>query len=275
MLAVTQLAGSGAGWALLGRQMNMFNVLQRLGLADGLRLALDAGDAASLPASSTKWLDLSGNGYDFFRGTSTSAESSDPTINGTAGGLSANEYLSFDGGDYLTYDTTNETWMNNLHKASGKWTLAAWLRFGGTNGGLFGTNRDSSSVVGISGGITVGGKLYVAVNNGSGTQVFQRVSSAALTTGANIFVAISVDITAPSVSFALNNFVVEDYSQTLGATPSSSNAGNTLQIGARGNNTVPLPNTSRLFSLNWWEGTTLTTSQLQVLYTATRGRFGV
>src|SRR5688572_10725967 len=105
----------------------LLTILNGLGLTANLKLCLDAGDNLSAPAAATSWLDRSGNGYDFFRGTTSGADATDPTFNGTPGELSAAEYWSFDGGDFFRYDTTNETWMQNLHKNNALLSFFCWL----------------------------------------------------------------------------------------------------------------------------------------------------
>lgn len=125
-----------------GPGVRFLDIIKALGLQGNLLLCLDAGDAASY-TSGQSWLDLSGNGYDFFRGTTSGADATDPTFNGTAGGLSKNEYWSFDGGDYFEYDSVNEAWMDNMHKNNAlfSWFMLAYNptggigHFGGTKGG--------------------------------------------------------------------------------------------------------------------------------------------
>ena len=96
-------------------------------LTTNLKLCLDAGDENSY-TSGQSWLDLSGGGYDFFLGATGSAEATDPTFNGSAGGLTSAEYFSIvSEPEYLTYDSALETWMNNLHKNSANFSMCFWL----------------------------------------------------------------------------------------------------------------------------------------------------
>jgi hypothetical protein len=103
------------------------DALTRLGLTTNLRLCLDAGDAASYPGSGQSWLDRSGGGYDFFLGTTSGADATDPVFNGTAGRKSSNEYWTPSGGDLFTYDSANESWMTALHQAGAQFTIAMWV----------------------------------------------------------------------------------------------------------------------------------------------------
>jgi len=102
-------SGSHPAW-------NLEEIIRGLSLDTNLKLCLDAGEGDSY-TSGQSWLDLAGSGYDFFLGQDGSSDSTDPTFNGVANTMTSSEYWSFDGGDYFTYDTTNETWMENLHKA--------------------------------------------------------------------------------------------------------------------------------------------------------------
>ena len=101
----------------------LITTIRRCGLTTGLKLCLDKGDANSY-ASGQSWLDVSGNGYDFFLGATGGAEASDPTSNGTAGGRSPEEYWSFDGVQFFRLASANPTWVNNFHKDNAKFTLA-------------------------------------------------------------------------------------------------------------------------------------------------------
>lgn len=114
MLQVTQLSGFASGGA--GGVVT-----------DGLQLHLDAGDAASYSGSGQVWSDLTANGYDFHFGTTSSAEGSDPTFNGTAGNKSGNEYMSTDGGDrFQSVSDLSSTVLRLLGREDQPFTLEVW-----------------------------------------------------------------------------------------------------------------------------------------------------
>lgn len=255
---------------------DIFDTLKKLGLTANLKLCLDAGHEASLPAASTKWLDLAGSGYDFFRGTTAGADATDPTINGTAGARSLSEYLSFDGGDYLTYDTTNETWMQNIHKDNAKWSFAAWVWYStAASNGFAGSNNNSASSIGFSAGMSGAGKLFASATNGTGSNAMQNISATSIPTGAWTFVASSLDeAVGASGHILMVNSTAELFTSTY-TSPSASNASFTMQIGARGNAAVPMVNTNRIANFAMWEGVALTQGQLTAIFDATRGKFGV
>lgn len=257
------------------RGVPMIVAARRLGLASNLRLCLDAGDDASY-SSGQSWLDTSGNGYDFFRGADGSATATDPTFNGTAGARSASEYFSFDGGDYFTYDTTNETWMQNLHKDNAIFTLATWW---------YRASTDTSAIFGTNGGpSTTGTGFHVVHNSGSVLVrcVNATVAALDLTLSTVTIPATTWTMLAMSVNEAAgasgSTWFCNGASETFNATyssPSSGNASNTLQIGARGNASSPAANGARCATFMVWEGRALTLGEIQALFQATRGRFGV
>jgi hypothetical protein len=67
-----------------GRRGDAVYIICRLGLVTNCKLVLDAGEASSY-TSGQSWLDLSGNGYDFFLGSTSGAAANDP-FGGPLGG---------------------------------------------------------------------------------------------------------------------------------------------------------------------------------------------
>jgi hypothetical protein len=264
------------------RGANALYVARKLGLTDNLQLALDAGDTGSYSGSGQSWLDLSGNGYDFFRGATSSSEASDPTFNGTAGNLSSSEFWSFDGGDEFTYDSANETWMQNLHKAGAKYAVLTWVFVPASVGatqGVFGTNRGAQ---------TVGTGVHLAMGSGGpgSRQYFIRSINAGrpaldFNSGSNIYslsawqlVGVSLDEAAGvGGSYLVNNATFTSFTGTYGS-PSSGNASQTMQIGARGNASAPFASGMEMAMFCMWS-TNLTQSQVVAFFNATRARFGV
>jgi hypothetical protein len=251
------------------------DIIVALGLSANLRLCLDAGDADSY-TSGQSWLDRSGNGYDFFRGATNSATTDDPAFNGSAGGLSASEYFSFDGGDYFRYDTTNETWMQNLHKNNAAWTWCAWVRitntatvrsFFGSNGGAQTTGTGVHIVANASENLSVR-----CVNSNS--LVLQADSTLAIPTAQWTFAGISFNEAAGAGgSFFYCDGTGETFDGTY-SSPSSGNASQTFEIGARGNGNGPLASGERMAGFMMWDAA-LSQANLTAIYNATRSRYGV
>ncbi len=256
-------------------QTELIHTIRRCGLTSGLKLCLDAGDAASY-SSGQSWLDRSGNGFDFFLGATGSSEASDPTFNGTAGQRTSSVYWSFDGGDYFRYDTTNETWMNNLHKDNAKFTLIAGVQIA-TLGALIGISG-TGSIEGSTTGVTwftrdTDDRLSLRVRNGA-SLALSDLTGPVVTAAVPQFVAVSIDeaVGANGGVHYLNGSVVS-FTSTY-SSPSTGSAGNTMEIGSASGAGNILPSASRLWFFAAWEGVALTLGQLHALYQCTRGRFG-
>lgn len=253
------------------RRVPAFNVLRKLGLAPGLQFCLDAGDAASF-ASGQSWLDRSGNGQDFFLGLNGSATASDPTFTGTAGRLSSGEYFACDGGDYFTYDTTNETWMENLHKDSALFSFACWMYPAGSAAqGFFGTPGNSASNHGAQFLCnTSNGNVSFQVANGSGTLALSVATNMGAAAGAWQFFAVMVN-EAESRVVRMRNLTAAETASTY-SSPSSSAATNVFGIGQLGNGQSPLPSGGRIGFAAAWTGER-TVKQMRDLYALTAPRF--
>ncbi len=249
--------------------------IQSLGLTTNLQLCLDAGDNASAPSGATSWLDISGNGYDFFRGTTAAGQATDPTFNGTPGGVSSSEYWSFDGGDYFTYDTTNETWMQNVHKNNATATFAWWI-YAPTPGVVY-VITGTDNLAGIGGDIgfhvnyRANGALRFSVNDESHPgNSFD--STATISTGVWTFGAVSIDEASASGIHQIGA-TQETFTATY-SFPSVNAATYTMQIGAAGNAASPLPSGSRMAMICAWSRA-LSATELMDLFNATRDRFGI
>jgi hypothetical protein len=258
---------------------DLLSILTSLGQTANLEFALDAGAAASYGGSGASWLDLSGGGHDWYRGTDGSAQASDPTFNGTAGALSANEYWSFDGGDLFTYDSPTPAAWEAWHKNNAAFTLMAWTWRTAAGGAYFGT-WGGSALTGFewSDGAN-NGTQRLHVGNGGAT-VLQVTTSAASSTSAWHMRAVSVDEAAGGGG----GFMYLDgaYDQVSGAntwdasysSPSSANSTGPDCIGARGSGSAHVPNGTRIAMVAAWRRP-LAKSDLDAIWTATRGRFGV
>lgn len=253
----------------------IIQTVEALGLTSGLKLCLDAADAASY-TSGQSWLDRSGNGHDFFLGIDGSTTTTDPTFNGSPGGLSANEYFSFDGGDQFRYDSANEAWMNNLHKDGALFTLAGYFKPVATDGrGLLGTNGANPNNTGIAWIINPSsGNAQLTVGNGSGTFARSLLQNMGVTSGAWQFLAVSVD-EPNNVGFHFRNGVAATTAAASYTTPSTGDATYTMEISGCGNSTVRLPDTSCAAVVLAWEGVALSSGQLAALFNATRRRYGI
>lgn len=254
----------------------LLRTLQDLGVATNLELCLDAGDYASYTGSGQSWLDTSGNGYDFFRGADVNASTDDPTWAGTAGALTKNEYWSFDGGDFFTYDTTNETWMENLHKDNAVGTLAGWVYYvsNASNQHIAATSGAAGSTIGMQFRIQSNSALsFIVADSGIVFQTAQ--SNATLTNGAWNFFALSIDesVGAGGALFQTNG--TQNTQTSTYTSPSASAATYAMHLCVLGDGSnFKFASGSRMAQFMGWSRA-LTAAELSDIYTKTRTRFGV
>lgn len=252
------------------RTGRMADIISKLGLMSGLKVCLDAGDSASY-SSGQVWLDRSGNGYDFNRGSGSGSGSDDPTFNGTVGGTSKNEYFSLDGDDYFSYDSSTEAWMDAMHQDSALWAFAGMLNIGSSATRLFGNQGTGIGTVAyINAGVDT---LTLSVTKLPALNAFFEALSIAVPTG-DVFVAMRVNEAGNSWSAIVNGVTANGASCTYSA-PSAGVASNPLEIGAQGGGTLPAPSGTRFYSAAFWQGTVPSLASLQALSTAARGKFGV
>lgn len=275
MSAVQQalLAGGRSGAALMA-------TLTTAGLTTNLKLCLDAGDAASYdPGVQTdKWLDRSGGGYDFFRGSGTGGDAADPTFTGAAGYLPS--YWNFDGGDYFTYNTTNETWMQNLHKNNAVFTVVAFYRQAGANEfNVFG-DVTGASVTGMRVGVSNVGKPTFGVWNAT-ANVTNKTADTGMSTTLDHMVGLSLnEATGAGGGFfysdgAYNQVAAANTFDSTYTSPAAGNATATLNVAALGSGDACLASGDRLYCVAIWQGTALTKANMDTIWAAMRGRFGI
>lgn len=253
---------------------SLINTIRNLGLTSGLQVCLDAGDANSY-SSGQVWGDLSGNGYDFNRGTGSGSDGADPTFNGTAGRQSSGEYWSGDGGDYFTYDSAIETWMQSLGKSGQSVSVFAHAYIAAdTDATIFGTNSDTASAGASFGYVASFNKMVFTVQQtdaqfgnfggvgpdltGLMPKVFAVGFAATLTNGQGY--TVHVDGT--------------NYAGTIGTDIVSTNPPNNMKIMARGDASRIFPSGARLFDLAIWSSK-LADADIVALHNATKGRYGL
>lgn len=260
---------------LHGGTQTLLEVLQDAGLTTNLKLCLDAADGDSY-TSGQKWLDRSGNGYDFFLGADNTATTDDPTF------TSADEasYFGYDGGDRNKYDTTNETWMNALHKDSAAHSGGALIYFGAVNAAqsIWNTRAGSGDLSGARLFVTSAGKLtYEVVNNAA--LALSKVSDNALSAATWMYLGWTIDEASNSGFFRLNNgYLQVGASNTFAAAYSSPSANNcqlVMQIGDAPYNGEPLLNGSRLAALHFHQGGILSAANHDTIFTGLRARFAL
>lgn len=251
------------------------SIIDDLGLSTGLQICLDAGDAASYPGSGQKWLDRA-NSYDFFLGIDGTVAADDPTFNGTAGGLTENEFWSFDNLKFFRYDSANEPWMNTLHKDNAKFTMAAWVRFENTanRSTIFGTLGTIATDIGIyvyKHAIAQGNLLSFSVGNGAGSAAGLN-SSTAFVSNQWTFVGFSLDEAVGAGGLVMQVDATQDLLSSTYTAPSAADATWPMEIGAGGNGFGTV-NANDLFGAFMMWNRALSAQELMDLYQYPRVAF--
>jgi hypothetical protein len=277
-LMVTNLIGFGARAST--SHPTFLSIIQDASLTTNLQLVLDAGDVASYPSGS-KWLDVSGNGYDFEFGSTSGPDSDDPTFNGAAGGLSENEYFTSDGGDRFTYDSSNETWMNSLHKNGAVFSFMAvfYNNNGVINAGS--TFVSTNSEIGVQNNINTSRHNFGVAKGTPGAPLDARGDTLLTNPGWN-FCGVSLDENGGDKSFFYLNgaynqeIAVGSTANTFDAaysSPSSSAATDVFHIFADKDNGAA--SGARMAILAWWSGTALTKANYDTVWAEIRGRYSL
>ncbi len=212
----------------------LITILNTLGLTTELKLCLDAGDIASYPGGAEQtWTDRSGNGFNFFRGSSSGAQSSDPTFNGTAGACSENEYWSFDGGDFFQ-ETAAHGFDDNWHKNNGAFTIVVLARTVPAAGhqAFFSNNDFLSAQDGMHFYQTSLHHLSLFLGNQSGSDLN-------LTTAATVapwdqwhFLAVAIDEAVGANGATLQIGSTQESFTSTHPAPSASNPDGSLRLGS-------------------------------------------
>ena len=212
-------------------------------------LWLDAADLStiSVATGASTWRDKSGLQRNFSQATG----STQPIL--TPNGLNGNNVLSFNGSQWLTSDSTPATW-NFLHNTNGSSVFAVWK-----SGNISDPNA-AYSLLGTSGVATASiGYALLTDDRAASSRNEKVIAQIARGVGGTEAVGnVSADLahppntpvilshiadpgngTAANRSFLrINRTLIQANTSTLA--PSASNASFALQIGAGGNNAIPL-----------------------------------
>lgn len=204
----------------------LYDVVDRLGYLAHCRFLLDAADKRCT-STSGQWVNLGSETQTIYKGTSTGGDAAEPTFNGTSDGKSANEYFSFDGGDYFRFSSTN-TWMQTWHKANAQYSIV--FLFYGTGSATLATFLSTKNTAITANGIGVsmytglsGENIIIFTSNGSGV-VNTTASTATCTANSWNFIGVSMNFAANAQIIQINNSV-ETFSGSM-TSPTSSNYAN-------------------------------------------------
>lgn len=255
-------------------------IARKLGQTANLRLCLDPGASASYDGTSQTFFDLSGGGNDYYRGTTSGSESTDPTFNGTAGRLTSGEYFSTDGTSRLTLVSgTNPSFAEQVHKDNAVFSIAMMLKSpapGGSYQSPIGTRGSGVSCPGFELYIDPTSHFGFIAAKASNVAVKQLTMSATVTSAAWTFLAISLDeAVGTGGALLMRNGTIETFSSTY-SSPTTDAAFNPLELlNAGGGSTfLPMKNGGALGPVWFWDKA-LKAGELRALYQAIRGRYGL
>jgi hypothetical protein len=243
-----------------GLQSTLLAIIGNLGLSSGLKCCLDAGDLNSYDGTSQTWVDASGNGNSFYRGTTSGSDATDPTFNGVAGALADTAYFSTDGGDSFT-EAADLSFADTWGADGTKFTLV----------GLIYLPSNPAATATLFGNGTSSNVLFEVKTNGrislNCPEDFTLDSSNSLSLNAWNFVAASMDENGG----ASGTLVRVQSTQTTGngARTAPDAATGAYKIGTTSTGANGLfPSGTRFSMFAAWNGVALTNTQLSDLYTA-------
>ena len=281
------IIGSSLGM-MAGGKLTLLGAISNAGLLANAKLILDAGDSLSYDGTAQSWLDRSGGGYDFFRGTTSGAEAADPTFNGVSGGLSKNEFWS---GTATTrcfrYDSANEAWMTNLHKTGAKWSVLAWVYVAAVapSGIMWMGTMGNSNNTGVRLSMGVGAQRDQRVQvkkTGDVDVMTGRVGDTLLSYPAWHLVGLTVDAPAGAgggffyLDGAYNQVSAANTWDATYTAPDTGAAAGTMEIGDDGSGAAGgfgISADTRIATMAVWEGGVITKAQMDDVWNLTRGRF--
>lgn len=272
------LAHSAAALLAGGNDGTMYSILQQVGATASLVASWDLGDAACWDGASQTITDRSGNGNHLFRGATSGAEASDPTVSGSfvAGGKSANEYLSFDGGDFLRLAVANPAGIEQMHKDGAKLCIQLYWRTAGSVGSNLAFCGDWGAVShGFDWRFQAGATHEFRILASGGVS-FTKSPTAGLAVSTNLGQAVSLDENAGAAGgFFWKNGAYDQVSGPADtwdpnySAPSSSAASSTVELFALGGGTSPITNGARFYAGNIWS-----TNVSKALLDAIHAQFG-
>ena len=222
--------------ALGFRDHSLLAAIQAAGLTANLKLCVDAGDQNSY-ASGQKWLDRSGGGYDFFLGADGSAAADDPVLTGSPGTPLA--YWATDGVTHHRYDTTNETWMEALHKDNAAFTVFCVYRHAGagSQATVFGTCASAGTNTGVTLEVNTGRQINFNVSNAGSVVLNKDSGGGDVNSNAINMIALSInEATGAGGGFTwANGDIINGPWDSTYTSPAAGNATYTMELGAGGN----------------------------------------
>lgn len=262
---------------------SLYDSINTLSLTTNLKLCLDSGDSVSYdPAVQTvSWLDVSGSGYNFWRGNTVGASSDEPTFNGSAGGLSSSDYWRLDGGDLFSSAnrSTFPTWISGMHKNNALFTFLCtfYMTASTSRVGMFLTG--SALTVNNANGVIMStdtNRKFVFSVRGTSGAVFFLTSTTSF--NANSWNVVQFSVDEANGTYILNINGAEESGSCTYTTPGTGDAFAYPRLGISGY-AANAPNTFSPDGTRFSEmaifSEALTSTNLSDIYNRIRGRFGI
>lgn len=263
---------------------SLINTLRNLSLTTSLQVCLDAGDLNSYDGSSQTWKDLSGGGNDFYRGSGSGSDASDPTFNGTAGRKTTSDYFSYDGADLFTMTQSPPAWQSGMHKAGGAFTLLQWIYVGnltttaptqaGFGCGEAAAGASATDAVTFTNSGSTQNAMSISVSDSVPSQIVGNKSTLLVTNNAWQMIAVAVTINTGAILFAVNASS-ETRPNAGSGSPSAVNSHASMVIGAvAADNYASAINGCRIAAAAVWTRA-LSAAELLSIYNDQRARYGL
>lgn len=173
------------------------------------------------------------------------------------------------------------SWADSIHKASAKFTLMAWFYCGNTTAGqgLIGDNGNAAAT-GFQWLVKATRIVQLYVGNGASV-VNSTNADTAINNNAWNFIAVSLDATVGAgggfhyLNGSYNQVSAANTFDSTYSSPSAGGAAQTVEVTGNGNDAVPLLSGSRQPVTVAIQGTALSKANVDSVFAATRGRFGI
>lgn len=273
-----------AGAGLTASQIDEIRIPPNIGIVQNQVFYLDSGYSESYSGTGQIWNNLTENPadgsssgeYNFYYGSSTGADSGDPSFVGTPGNRTPGEYMSFDGTDIFQKNgAENTTFTNNFAKTGQQYTFVIWMRTGGTVNPAWHLSNNAST---SGSGILYGHAGFTSSRQSILIRPANYLITADAAVSANTIYMFGLSYNHNSSSFFYRNGNYDQVSSSNTFTPTYTGGGNAqgrLTLGANSPNlTEPYALGHRLYIARCWNRA-LSKSEMDAEWFTFRGRFGL
>lgn len=262
------------------RGTSLINTARNLALTTGLQGCYDFRDINCYPGSGQTIKDLSGQGNDIFNGNASGDTSQDMEFVGMAGRMSTGEYFERNASTGRAYlGAAVPTWMQAVHKANGKISIAQWTK---TPSGTYGIGSVSDEINTSTGadippgfffgvasganGSTLGRPIFFITRADGNVDTFFQGTDTVPNTGNWMFSGCAIDAQAGTAVLQIDG---TQYSGSISySAPAATSAGTIFALGPTG------ADIHQKAGFLLWDRS-IGASGLSAFFNATRGNFGV